>query len=258
MANSPNWKSIALHSIAKEIFRDQADKDYITSRATYRMRLREQFLWAALQACEKYLKGILLFNELSARYPHSFVTGQTWNKKKEFGHDLETLFSAVKEINDLNLAHPKWMPDFLRYLSEFGFNRYLTTSTYTVGDELRKLDETAWTLRRYCQSFTDWEVSGVVKATRSNFIASVNRPHHRQKPARSRPFGVIDGFLETVLKRKTSDFARKNLIWNNLFFATRQRSSASYVSHSSSENPPQNREWFTDKLKAQMKDYVRL
>src|SRR6266581_4487649 len=108
MPKKPDLKSIALHSIAQEIFRDQGDKDYITGRAAYRMNLREQFLWAALQACEKYLKGILLFNEMSARYPPSPVNGQIWDKKKEFQHDLEALFNAVEGINDFDIAFPKW------------------------------------------------------------------------------------------------------------------------------------------------------
>jgi HEPN domain-containing protein len=60
--------TIALFTLATEVFREQADKDYIVARSCYRMNLREQFLWASLQACEKYLKGILLFNERSARH----------------------------------------------------------------------------------------------------------------------------------------------------------------------------------------------
>src|SRR4029077_20656965 len=59
---------IALLTLATEIFREQADQDYVVARACYRMNLREQFLWASLQACEKFLKAILLFNEKSARF----------------------------------------------------------------------------------------------------------------------------------------------------------------------------------------------
>ncbi len=48
---------IALLTLATEIFREQADQDYVVARACYRMNLREQFLWASLQACEKFLKA---------------------------------------------------------------------------------------------------------------------------------------------------------------------------------------------------------
>jgi hypothetical protein len=36
-------RRIVLDTIAEEVFRDQADKDYIAARANYRMNLREQF-----------------------------------------------------------------------------------------------------------------------------------------------------------------------------------------------------------------------
>jgi HEPN domain-containing protein len=53
----------ALFAFATRVFRDQADRDYIAARLSYRAQLRDQFLWSALQALEKYFKGILLFNE---------------------------------------------------------------------------------------------------------------------------------------------------------------------------------------------------
>ena len=59
---------VVLNTFASDIFRRQADFDYIAARANYRMHLRQQFLWSAQQAMEKYLKAILLFNGKSARY----------------------------------------------------------------------------------------------------------------------------------------------------------------------------------------------
>lgn len=59
---------IVLNTFACDVFRKQADYDYISARANYRMRLRQQFLWSAQQAVEKYLKATLLFNGRSARY----------------------------------------------------------------------------------------------------------------------------------------------------------------------------------------------
>src|SRR2546423_5751552 len=86
---------IALSAIAEQAFRDQADKDYVAARSNYRMNLREQFLWSGLQACEKYLKAILLFNQLSARFVASNRTREKWNTKREFGHNLRRLFGAI-------------------------------------------------------------------------------------------------------------------------------------------------------------------
>lgn len=60
--------TIALSTIAREAFRDQADRDYALARAAWRLRLRDQFLWSAQQTIEKLLKGTLLFDGRSARY----------------------------------------------------------------------------------------------------------------------------------------------------------------------------------------------
>ena len=144
----------ALFASATERFREQADKDYIVARSCYRMNLREQFLWASLQACEKYLKGTLLFNGKSARYdPATYDPNKKGNKK--FGHNLTRLFEIARAIGDLPLDKPVWMPEFLEYLTIFGNNRYLSKATYATGDELRMLDEVVWVLRQVCQNF-DW------------------------------------------------------------------------------------------------------
>jgi hypothetical protein len=127
------------------------------------------------------------------------------------------------------------------------------------GDELRRLDETVWTLRRYCQNF-DWEIeeNGRKKNMRARLIAQVNDPSHRSKPALFHPFGATGGWLEQMLAGKPSSFARQNLVWHNLFFGSRQRSSAKWDYFSSSEHPPQNREWFTPQLHRLVADYVKL
>jgi hypothetical protein len=93
-------RRIVLIAIAEEVFQDQADKDYIAARSNYRMNLREQFLWSGLQACEKYLKALLLFNNLSARFPQSRTRGAKWNKKREFGHNLRRPFASVNRIDE--------------------------------------------------------------------------------------------------------------------------------------------------------------
>ena len=252
-------RRIVLDTIAEEVFRDQADKDYIAARANYRMNLREQFLWSGLQACEKYLKAILLFNNLSARFPASRGDPAKWNKKREFRHNLRRLFAAVNQINEIQFVWPKFLRGFLDYLTRFGNNRYMSISTYTFGDELWRLDETVWTLRRYCQNF-DWEIeeNGRKKNMRARLIAQVNDPSHRSKPALFHPFGATGGWLEQMLAGKPSSFAPQNLVWHNLFFGSRQRSSAKWDYFSSSEHPPQNREWFTPQLHRLVADYVKL
>ena len=250
---------IALITIAEEIFRDQADKDYIAARSNYRMNLREQFLWSALQACEKYLKGILLFNNLSVRFPQAENAPPRWNKNaREFGHDLRRLFAAVNRIERSQFVWPKFLRGFLDYLTTFGDNRYLSVSTYTLGDELWRLDETVWTLRRYCQSF-DFRLPGkTMRESRAVIFSIINQSGNRERPALFRPFGAIDGYLEQLLKGRHSSAARSNLLWHNLFFGNRDRQCVRLIAYSSSANPPQNRDWFTPRLRRLMDDYVKL
>jgi hypothetical protein len=236
---------IVLLTLADENFRQQADKDYVAARSCYRMNLREQFLWASLQACEKYLKATLLFNEKSARYDPKKYNAAKGRKNKEFGHNASWLFEVVKrDIPDLRLnAAPQWLPTFLQYLTDFGANRYLTKATYASGDELWKLDEAVWILRRVCQNF-DWTPKRV--NLRPKMIEAAMNPNNRKTPALFRPFGAIGGFLEKTLKAAGNDPARQALVWKNMFFGNRQLYNPQRPFYSSSENPPQTRDWFYD------------
>ena len=143
---------LALNTWAKEAFRDQGDRDYVSARLVYRLKFREQFLWSGLQAIEKYLKGILLFNGRSSRYRHWPNTGG-----REFGHDLVALFQTVKSISEIQVTCPRGVTIFVKYLDHFGMNRYFDRSTYTIGNELMELDRAVWHIRRYCQ-YLHWVV----------------------------------------------------------------------------------------------------
>lgn len=248
-----------LFALADENFRQPADKDYIVARSCYRMNLREQFLWASLQACEKYLKATLLFNQKSTRYDPKKYNAAKGRKNKEFGHHASWLFEVVKrDIPDLRFdTAPQWLPKFLQYLTEFGVNRYLTKATYARGDELRRLDEVVWILRRVCQNF-DWTPKK--ENLRPKMIEAAMNPNNRKNPAVYRPFGAIDGFLEKTLKAGRNTPARQALVWKNMFFATRQRHKLQIPFYSSSENPPPTRDWFYDDpaTVAKIDYYVRL
>jgi len=56
-----------LNDFATRSFRDVADQDYIAARLSYRHGLIPQFHWQALQALEKYIKAILLYNRIKAK-----------------------------------------------------------------------------------------------------------------------------------------------------------------------------------------------
>lgn len=238
----------ALNIIATENFRNQADQDYICARMNYRMKLREQFLWAGLQALEKYFKAILLFNGLSARKEHIATKGN------DFGHNLTRLLEAIKQISDLSVEYPEWLPKFIEYMTKFGFNRYLTSSTYIIGDELLKLDESVWTIRRYCQNI-HWTPER--KDLCEMIVEAINKPDNRESPRKYVPF---QGELESILKRTSNDPARKALIWNNMFYGKRRSDKVTYSALSSSVIPPHERDWFRNdsELVRNIKDYIKL
>lgn len=236
--------------------RNQADADYITSRAAWKMQLREQFLWSALQAIEKHLKAILLFNARSARWEN--LPPLTSKKKtREYGHDLKRLLLAVRGIERLNLELPDWTDDFISAINNFGENRYLTISTYSLPEWLSHLDETIWSIRRYAQSFEHvGTIDGDEKDLLPILLAVVNNPVNREFPSRYRPF---HGFLEMVIDRQHQDHARKTLIWNNHFFGSRTRRKLRYQSWVSSQIPPQERDWFINgKWKDSIESYIKL
>jgi hypothetical protein len=59
---------VIVNSFATECFRNVADTDYVAARMHSRFGLIEQFQWSALQAIEKYLKAILLYNARAIQY----------------------------------------------------------------------------------------------------------------------------------------------------------------------------------------------
>ena len=218
-----------LNTFAKEIFRKQADFDYITARMNYKMQFRQQFLWSAQQAIEKYFKAILLFNGES-----------TIN----YGHDLVTLYTEVKKIDYLEIKLPKFTSDFLNHLTKYGGNnRYMTNFSYNESNSLRKLDELAWNIRRYCQFIpdqclgSDSRIDGLKEAV----INRINHPTFLKSP---NIFTISGGELEKILDKPADEPARIALVWSNLYFGKKKRFKVKHKAFASSETPPQFRDWF--------------
>jgi len=230
---------VILNTYATDIFRKQADYDYISARMNYRLKLRQQFLWSGQQAIEKYLKAILLFNGKSARY---YLTPDT-SMKKEFGHNLDALHSEVGKLSYLGYNLDGEDKRFLSFLSKLGgSNRYMSTSSYNTRDAIQRLDRLVWSVRRYCQYIADRGLGcgDAVPGMREAVIRSINSPKHLERPV---DFSLFNGELEKVLKRDPRDLTRQALVWANLYYGRKQRSKVTYRSFSSSEVPPQERKW---------------
>src|SRR5829696_10099637 len=116
--------------------RNLADKDYISARMNYKLGLLDQFLWAGMQAVEKYLKGILLFNNESTLH---------------LSHGISQAFQKVLAIKGNEFGFASGLDKFIGYLNDYGNNRYWEFPTHTSGLELRDLDLAVWNIRRYCQ-----------------------------------------------------------------------------------------------------------
>lgn len=227
---------IVLNTYAKDIFRNQADCDYIAARANFRMQLRQQFLWSSQQCIEKYLKAILLFNGRSARYVDDKL------KRKEYSHDIALLIKGVECIKDLKLDLPERNRNFLDYLAVQGVNRYLVVPSYNTMGVLEDLDSTVWHIRRYCQYMADRPLgqSFPTPGLREASIAAALNDFYKKAPYK---FRLQDGYLEKVLKKPKEDPARKALVWANFFYGKVKKSRVIYRAFSSSEIPPSERGW---------------
>lgn len=232
---------VILNTFARAIFRKQADCDYIAARANYRMRLRQQFLWSAHQAMEKYLKAILLFNGRSARY--YMPAGAS--KRREYGHDLDALIGEIQKIALLKFEIEPDDQKFLSYLShQGGANRYLSTSAYNTSDAIHCLDRLVWHIRRYCQYIPDRGIGSrqAVPGMQEAFVRSINDTSLKKSPHLFALFAGEAGELESVIKSDPQDPARRALLWANLFYGKKKRLRVTYDSFSSTEIPPNENE----------------
>ncbi len=118
-------------------FRDVADEDYVAARALYRDGLDRQFLWAALQSVEKYLKAILAYNRISI---------------KGLGHKISLALEKVRSISNSPFKIPQSVENFIKKLEQQGVDRYFEQPVNTDGLGLLELDLTVYHLRKYCRA----------------------------------------------------------------------------------------------------------
>lgn len=214
---------IILNSFATECFRNVADADYISARVNYRLGLINQFNWSALQAIEKYLKAILLYNQVSV---------------KNLSHNLTKALNKVEGMELFHMEIDDSQRRFIAHLDRIGKNRYLETPSYNDGNELLSLDDTVWSLRRYCRvlnyslKMLDGEDKCMLNLELSRNLSTL----YKDKPHK---FRIEGGYLEKVLARKRSDEQRKALVWKNFKYGKRKKNKINnFTLWSSSIKPP--------------------
>lgn len=203
-----------LNTFASQSFRDQADRDYIVARMACRAELMPQFLAAAQQAVEKYLKAILLYNRVPAA---------------DVGHDIDKALQRALQIEGPGrISLGRRSRAFLTHLVEQGAVRYLEAPYVVDGHPLIDLDVTVGELRRHCQVLNVFgkELPAQEQAALEQALAELAESL-TQAPPRVR---IAGGFLEKVLETPRHP-ARAALVWQNAMFSTRRRSSVKAQRH---------------------------
>jgi hypothetical protein len=226
-SSRPREERVTVNSFASECFRDVADTDYIAARMHYRLGLIEQFQWSALQAIEKYLKAILLYNGYKAN---------------GLSHNLMMALQRVGEIKEFSIELQDSERNLIRHVDKNGQNRYLEQSSFTSGEELLWLDSTVWSLRRYCQvlnyTITDTH-NQRINMLKPN-LEEIRLDFYIENPHR---FRITGGFLEAVLDGKKGKQLREQLTWKNFKYGRRRKNSIkNFTFRSRSVIPPHIRD----------------
>ncbi|KQY99994.1 hypothetical protein ASD45_03655 [Pseudolabrys sp. Root1462] len=200
------------HSIVNELFINTADDNYIAARWCFHENLNVDFFWLAVHCLEKYLKAALLLNGHSSR---------------SYRHDIIRLYEAVKplapELLPKTLVKPSDMPinvwrqetveQFVRRLYRDGQadNRYQLYGYSRQAEDLWKLDQLVFSVRRLCQPlelhFFDEKIVGLPDETR------------RQRMSKDHPCSwVLRARLEeTIEGKRGTSLQHAALNWNRPF-----------------------------------------
>jgi len=212
---TPEMTDRLLNEFALRSFRDVADGDYIAARMAYRAELLLQAFWASQQALEKYLKGILLFRRIPCTKRTDSLT--------ELLEKLEPTFPL-----DLSTGARR----FITFINEWDVDRYFTFPYMSDGDELFKLDEAVWEVRRYCIPL------GRRMSPQGMPVAELDLQYIES--ARDRPPQLfrttVPGVIEHELDPKSP--AHKALTWKNLYFGNPKTKSVRHALKSTSHNSP--------------------
>ena len=210
------------HSIVNELFVKTADENYVTARLCFTHGLDVDFFWEAVHALEKYFKAALLLNGQSGK---SRMVG---GKQKSYGHNIVELFTAVQplapELLPTKLARPNginphgWFDEttesFIFRLYDMGneHNRYQLSGYIRRQEDLLKLDQVVFSVRRLCQPlethFLGGKLPGVPDQTR------------RQRMIKDHPSSSnLHSTLETIFAGGRGKFLKHVALNWNLPFA---------------------------------------
>lgn len=185
--------------MATECFRNVADREYISSRMSFRIGLVEPHLWSAIKALEKYLRAILIYNG---------------RHKRTLSHNLLHILREVEGIKAIQFRAGDREREFMARLSSFCDGRGVTRKDYKLPATPLELDHTVWSVRRYCMYLRGFKMT---REGEHIDLLDVNLKNIRSEYYLEHPFEfkINGGFLEQVLEKDPSDQLRKSLVWKN-------------------------------------------
>lgn len=200
--------------------RYSADGSYISARHNFRVGLLDNFFACAHECIEKYLKSILLFNQIAT---------------KPRGHNLRDLFETIEEKLDWVLSDfPLKNRQFIDELISRGFDRYCDKQFVfgqgTMGNKtIVYFDQSVWLLRRYSKNTFSSTASGEQNESKLKESERIGHEmelnHLRSHNILRNPckYKISGGRLEAILENPKYYHARKDLIWKNCCFGKRNR-----------------------------------
>lgn len=195
----PPNESAWINNLAIRCFRDVGDGDYIAARLALRARLPSQFLWAASQALEKYLKCMLLLGRVEA---------------KKIRHDITNALKLVNEKLHYNINLPDSEREVFQHIASCEGDRYLVISLTLFDHELSAFDALVWRLRQYCHPLHLEHYND----SPSNLVLLKNLAEIESRLTGEASGGYLEqGFLEKILV-KDAHPAKEGLTWRNAMF----------------------------------------
>ncbi|MGB8412328.1 MAG: hypothetical protein WCE23_05830 [Candidatus Binatus sp.] len=206
--------SPSTNSLVDRMFVATADQDYVLARWAALNHLDLQFLLLGLLAVEKYLKAILLLNGHSAeKYGHNIVT--SYEDVLKFYPSLS--FAPLVKPNLAGIGQLYWRDEplnaFIKRLNEMGDpnNRYMLYGFSYWSDDLFKLDQLVWSIRRHCRPF-ELRLGHPEKNVKIDWVEQL-----KKQPDHWRIGGNLP--VETLLAERTPDVLYEALTKLNASFA---------------------------------------
>lgn len=212
-----------------------ADSNYLLARSAFFKQLPFDFYWLSLHALEKYYKAILLMNGQSVKgFRHSLT--ELHNAVTALRPDIPIFAPTDPQMPKLRWHHEPLL-NYLGRLDRFGnaSNRYATYGQWLLTDDLLKIDQLIWSVRRCCRTFK-WLVRNVQKT-------DVEVDEIAMLAINEKRWELGKGTLEALIKRRHEDPVRKEFLRMNVPFALGRKPTLRFEISMSHESP------FTDWLR---------